>query len=110
MIPFESDRLLLKEITLDDAEAIHQLHSFPEVDEFNTLGTPKNLHETIQYLMPLIQAQQANPRKSFFWKVLLKGNGNFIGIAGLTLSADKFKSGEIYYKILPGYAIIENDI
>ncbi len=103
MIPNESDRIVIEEITLEDAEVIHHLHSFQEIDEFNTLGIPKDLDETIQYLMPLIQAQQSNPRKSFFWKIMLKVSSDFIGIAGLTLSAEKFKSGEIYYKIMPGY-------
>ena len=39
----ESIRLLLKEISWEDLENIHRLFSFPEVDEFNTLGIPKIL-------------------------------------------------------------------
>jgi hypothetical protein len=38
----ESTRLKLIEITWNDLEDIHTLHSIPEVDEFNTLGIPKN--------------------------------------------------------------------
>jgi RimJ/RimL family protein N-acetyltransferase len=91
------------EVTLDDSEAIHALHSYSEVDEFNTLGIPKNLSETKDYLIPLIQAQTANPRKLFLWKIILKSLDEFIGVAGLTLSADKFEKGEIYYKILPAH-------
>ncbi len=106
---YESIRLTLKEVSLNDSEAIHDLHSNPEVDEFNTLGIPKDLIETKDYLMPLIQAQTTNPRKLFFWKIVLKSPDEFIGIAGLTLSMDKFEKAEIYYKILPvhwgnGYA------
>lgn len=103
MLFYESARLLIKEVSLNDAEAIHHLHSFREVDEFNTLGIPKDLDETKQYLIPLIQEQQAEPRKSFFWKIILKDSREFIGIAGLTLSVDKFIRGEIYYKLLPKY-------
>lgn len=79
------------------------MHSFPEVDEFNTLGVPANIEETRQYLNPLIQAQKDNPRKLYLWKVTLLKTSEFIGIAGMTLSADKFKRGELYYKILPDY-------
>lgn len=39
----ESNRLILTEITWDDLENIHVLHSIPEIDEFNTLGLPKNI-------------------------------------------------------------------
>ena len=100
---YESDRLAIREISWDDTESIHRLHSFPEVDEFNTLGVPKDLEETKEYLAPLVQAQQSEPRKVYFWKVLLKPSDEFIGIAGYSLSADKFNRGEIYYKLLPSH-------
>ncbi|CAD5254166.1 MULTISPECIES: GNAT family N-acetyltransferase [unclassified Imperialibacter] len=106
---YQSERLRLREISFDDLGDIHHLHSFSEVDEFNTLGIPGNLDETKEYLTPLIQAQKVTPRKSFFWKIELLATSAFIGIAGMTLSLDRFKRGEIYYKILPdqwgkGYA------
>ncbi|MEQ9375538.1 MAG: GNAT family N-acetyltransferase [Imperialibacter sp.] len=106
---YQSTRLRLVEISLDDQDDIHHLHSFPEVDEFNTLGIPRNIDETKEYLTPLIQAQKVTPRKSYFWKIELLETFAFIGIAGMTLSLDRFKRGEIYYKLLPncwgkGYA------
>lgn len=101
---YEADRVMLHEVTLDDLVVIHRLHSCPEVDEFNTLGIPRNLDDTKQYLMPLIQARDAKPRKLYFWKIVLRRKGaEFIGIAGMTVSADKFRRGEIYYKLLPNY-------
>jgi len=104
-----SKRLKLKEIDWDDAEDIHRLHSFPEVDEFNTLGLPMNINETKEIIRPMIDEQKAEKRKIYFWKILLKETNEFIGIAGMNLSLNKFKLGEIYYKILPaiwgnGYA------
>lgn len=103
MESYKSSRLVIKEVSLDDLAIIHDLHSFPEVDEFNTLGIPKNIDETKAYLLPLIEAQQLNPRKLFFWKVVLIDSDKFIGIASMTLTADRFKSGVIYYKILPNH-------
>lgn len=105
----ESKRLLLKEISWDDLENIHRLHSFPEVDEFNTLGIPENIEETREIIRPVIEGQSLKPQKMFSWTVNVKDSGDFIGLAGMTLSCDKFKLGEIYYKLLPyhwgnGYA------
>lgn len=105
----ESKRLTLKEITWNDAEDIHKLHSFPEVDEYNTLGLPKNIDETNEVIRPMIDDQKAENRKLYFWKILLTETNEFIGIAGMNLSLNKFKLGEIYYKLLPtkwgnGYA------
>lgn len=105
----ESPRLKLTEITWNDLEDIHNLHSIPEVDEFNTLGLPKSIEETREIIRPVIDAGNDQPRKSYAWKIVLIKTDTFIGMAGLTLSNDKFRLGEIYYKLLPvfwgkGYA------
>jgi len=104
-----TDRLYLKEISWDDLADIHELHSYPQVDRYNTLGIPKDIEATREVIRPLIDAQKTDPRKSYFWKIVLKDSDEFIGIAGMNLSLDKFRLGEIYYKLLParwgnGYA------
>ncbi|WP_420602343.1 GNAT family N-acetyltransferase [Flagellimonas sp.] len=105
----ESERLRLQEISWDDLSDIHKLHSNPEVDKYNTLGIPKDIEETKEVIRPLIEAQKSEKRKSYFWKIVVKNTDIFIGIAGINLSLNKFKLGEIYYKLLPsswgnGYA------
>ena len=45
-----SDRIRLRPISKHDLEPIHELHSFPETDEFNTLGIPKNINIKPRYL------------------------------------------------------------
>jgi ribosomal-protein-alanine N-acetyltransferase len=99
----ESKRLLLREISWDDLENIHRLHSFPEVDEFNTLGIPRNIEETKEIIRPMIEGQSLRPQKSYTWIISIKDSNDFIGIAGMNLSCDKFKLGEIYYKLLPSH-------
>jgi [ribosomal protein S5]-alanine N-acetyltransferase len=99
----ESKRLKLIEITWNDLEDIHNLHSIPEVDEFNTLGIPNNIEETREIIRPFIESGNKQPKKSYSWKIILKESDAFIGLAGLNLSNDKFRLGEIYYKLLPLY-------
>lgn len=103
LLEIETERLTLSEITIEDLEIIHQLNSIPEVDEFNTLGIPKTIKDTERFLLPRIEAQNKVPRNSYMWKIRLKTTGEFIGEAGLSLSNDKFKLGEIYYKLNPEY-------
>ena len=105
----ESERLLLKEIDWGDVSDIHKLHSFPEVDKYNTLGLPKDINETKELIRPFIKEQTVEKRKLYFWKVIIKETQEFIGIAGMNLSLNEFRLGEIYCKILPsnwnnGYA------
>jgi len=108
-VSLETDRMQLEEITRKDIELIHELHSIPEVDEFNTLGIPRTIQDTIKITEPLLNSKRAYPRGRYEWKIMLKGSSQFIGLAGLTLSNDKFRIGEIYYKLHPehwgnGYA------
>jgi RimJ/RimL family protein N-acetyltransferase len=105
----ESNRLLLQPISWDDLEVIHRLHSFPEVDEFNTLGIPENIEATKTILRPLIEGLNQKSISTYTWKIVKKTSNEFIGLAGISLSNDKFRLGEIYYKLLPehwgkGYA------
>ncbi len=99
----QTDRLLINEISWDDAEHIHAIHSIPEVDEFNTLGLPKDLEETKSIMKSAIENQSNKTRKEYAWIVRLKGSRNIIGLCGMFLTADKFKIGEIYYKLIPEY-------
>ncbi|WP_319501063.1 GNAT family protein [uncultured Draconibacterium sp.] len=99
----ESERLILSEIEMEDLEKLHRLHSIPEVDEYNTLGIPKSIKDTEQFLQQQLEAKSKTPRSSYMWKVVLRETGAFIGVAGFSLSNNKFKLGEIYYKLDPVY-------
>lgn len=99
----ETERLLLKEISLQDLETIHKLHSLPEVDEFNTLGIPKNIDETRNIIQKDINDQVNSPRHRFCWKIILKQTNEFIGLAGMFPSNDRFKMAEFYYKFFPKF-------
>jgi RimJ/RimL family protein N-acetyltransferase len=106
---FTTARLMAREVCMDDLPDIHRLHSCPEVDEFNTLGIPKNLEETLQGIEPFLNEQKKATRKLYLWALSLKETGTFIGLAGLSLSLDKFRLGEMFYKFFPsawgnGYA------
>ena len=98
-----TENLLLREITWDDLEDIHKLHSVPEVDEFNTLGIPGDIEETRELMHPGVEAKAANPQSAYTWRISSRNSGDFIGLAGFILSNDKFRLGEIYYKLLPAY-------
>jgi RimJ/RimL family protein N-acetyltransferase len=96
-------RLLLEEITKNDLQLVHELHSIPELDEFNTLGIPKDLEETKKVIQSGIDDQSKNPRSEFAWKISLKESGKVIGLAGMFPSNDRFRLAEIYYKIHPDF-------
>lgn len=98
-----TERLIIDEISWKDAEQVHAIHSIPEVDEFNTLGLPKDLEETKNLIQPAIEDQLNDIRKQFAWIIKLKSSNEIVGLCGMFLTADKFKIGEIYYKLIPDY-------
>jgi len=99
----KTQRLYLNEITWNDLRCVHELHSMPEVDKFNTLGIPENQEVTRKVMEPDIKDQKKKLRSRFCWKIMLKKTGEFIGLAGFFLSNDRFKMGEFYYKLIPEF-------
>ena len=63
---------------------------------------------TMVYMMgigtaPLIADQACATRTRYCWTVSNRGDDEFLGIIGMTAAADRFRSGEIYYKLLPAH-------
>jgi [ribosomal protein S5]-alanine N-acetyltransferase len=98
----ESERLLLKEVSMDDLENIHRLHSSPDVDRYNTLGIPGNLDVTRKSLRTAIDDRLNPVRRIIAWTILTRAEKVFIGEAGIRLSGDRFRMGEIYFSLDPG--------
>ena len=94
-------RLELTEIEWIDLDNIHRLHSIYEVDEFNTVGLPKNIEETRMNIKPYVDARNNDTQSKYTWNIKINETKEFIGLAGIKLSLDKFKIGEIFYKLSP---------
>ena len=104
-----TERTKLAFINALDLAAIHELHSLPETDEFNTLGIPQNIEETIQVIAPWISAHNADVIRNYTFKIEHISSSEFIGLIALKLWPAKNKRAEVWYKIHPkhwkkGYA------
>lgn len=100
-MPLKSQRLDLIEITLHDLERVHDLHSLPEVDEFNTLGIPASLNETEIILNNWIRSIHA--KECFIFKITNKETKAFIGLFGIKIGKQNYRSAEVWYKLHPKY-------
>jgi RimJ/RimL family protein N-acetyltransferase len=94
----ETNRLNLKPISTADLEKIHELHSLPETDKFNTLGIPTNIHETEKVVDEWILKNNNGKKTNFLFKVELIIDQYFIGLISLNLGNPKFKIAEVWYK------------
>lgn len=92
-------RLQLKEITLSKLNFVHELHSLPETDEFNTLGIPENIAETEKIMNDWHANQQIEPRPAYVFSISLKDSLQFVGLTGMKMGKENYKTAEVWYKL-----------
>ena len=95
-----SNRLTLRFMQKSDLEAIHNLQSIPEVDQYNTMGIPKDLAETEKIMAPLFAALEQSEINKYTFVVELSSTKQFVGLIALNLGNPKYKSAEVWYKLL----------
>ncbi len=96
----ETERLVLREITLDDKEDLFTLHSYPEVQKYT--GEP--VVESLDEMEKAILGRIAHYKKYGFgrWATFLKEGKQFVGWAGL-LYLPEFDEIDLGYRFLPEY-------
>jgi [ribosomal protein S5]-alanine N-acetyltransferase len=95
----QTSRLNFRQVSTDDLSDVHQLHSLPQTDEFNTLGLPKSIEETENIIKDWLVGQNAKPQNSYIFCLTLADTKQFIGLIGLNIGKPKYMTGEIWYKI-----------
>ena len=95
----ETTRLLLRELNLDDTEAIFSLRTNKEVNTFIQRNIPKNLFET-EIFINMISNMVAD-NKGIFWGFQSKQNNELIGTIGLRNFEVEDQYAEIGYELHP---------
>ena len=103
MISIQTDRLNIRELSPNDIGDIHNLHSIPETDRFNTLGIPESIQTTERLVTEWLTAQNTLPRTSYVYGIDLINSNQFIGLVALNLRESKFRSAEVWFKIHPNH-------
>ncbi len=99
----QSNRLDIRSIESRDLDNIHELHSLPETDRFNTLGIPETVHTTKVILEEWLSSKVKVPRTSYIFCIESKHDDQFIGLIALNLGKTNYRSGEVWYKTHPAY-------
>ncbi len=94
----QTARLKFRELILSDLNNIHELHSLPETDQYNTLGIPDSLGKTKTIIDGWIARQNEFPRKQYVF-YLENNKPDFIGLIGIKIGKPGYSSAEIWYKI-----------
>lgn len=98
----ETDRLILRRFTLEDAEKMYQnWASDPEVTKFLTWPTHKNVEQTKATLTDWVSSYEKADK--YEWCIALKENDEPIGSMGVVNCNEKAQSMEIGYCISRAY-------
>ena len=92
----ETPRLILRELTTADQEAVHTYASDPDTTQYLDWG-PNMPGETQAFLARAIGFQTEAPRAGYVFGVTLKESGLLIGHAGLRAEHDPHRRGELGY-------------
>jgi ribosomal-protein-alanine N-acetyltransferase len=100
---FQTKRLALREVSLADLTAIHNLLSLPETDQFNTLGIPETTDVTAELVMGWLEENRNPERTSYIFSMELSETHEFIGLIALYIGKPKYKKGEVWFKVHSNY-------
>jgi [ribosomal protein S5]-alanine N-acetyltransferase len=103
----ETERLLLREITEDDSEAIFACFSKDEVTKYYGQETLESLEQAKKFVE--FFSKNFNEKRGIRWGIERKGTQGIIGTIGFNAWSPKHKRAEIGYEIHPihwrkGYA------
>ncbi|MEZ2414485.1 GNAT family N-acetyltransferase [Muriicola sp. E247] len=99
-IIIETERLVLREITLDDQEEMFKLYSDPEVQKYT--GEP--VVTSMEEMKKAIELRILNYKKYGYgrWATVLKSGKQFVGWAGLAYLPE-FDEVDLGYRFLPEF-------
>lgn len=100
---FQTNRLSIREIAIEDLNEIHILLSLPESDRYNAFGIPATIEATAVIVTEWVREQTADVRKSYIFSVILLSTNQFIGLIALIPGKPNYRNGEVWYKTHVGY-------
>ncbi|MFZ0598794.1 MAG: GNAT family N-acetyltransferase [Flavobacterium sp.] len=101
--PIETERLLLRELLISDAEGMFELDSNPKVHLFLGNKPVKDIEESLDHIKN-IQQQYKNVGIGR-WAVILKETNEFLGWSGIKLIKNEINRHKDFYEL--GYRFIE---
>jgi ribosomal-protein-alanine N-acetyltransferase len=97
----ETERLILRKITLEDVEDMYSYASNEEVSKYVTWNTHRTLSDTKEFVEFVLN--QYENKKVAPWGIEYKENGKFIGTIDFVWWQPNHKSAEIGYVISKDY-------
>jgi ribosomal-protein-alanine N-acetyltransferase len=99
--PLETERLLLRQITFDDAEDIHVIRSNEAVMEFINRPLPKSIDDTKELVQRVYKSFETSD--GILWGITLKGDPTVVGTMAFWRIEKEHHRAEIGYLLRPDF-------
>lgn len=97
MVTLHTQRLRIRELTLDDADAVFAYASDSEVHRFMTWPRPESPEDTHDFLRKCVRDAHTHPRSSYELAIVDAATNQLIGAIGIHEVNAEHKRGEIGY-------------
>lgn len=94
----ETGRLILRELTLEDAPAVQRWAVDPDVYQYMPWG-PNTLEQTLDFLRSAVAAREVEPRLVFELGIMRKDTGELVGGGGARVRSTVNREGDIGYAL-----------
>lgn len=96
-LPLETERLIIRELTLGDLDAFHEVFGDPEVMRWIPTGPSRDRDHSLQRLQTLIEHQRQHGFS--LWAVIERETMDFVGTCGLLYLEGKGPDVELAYHL-----------
>ncbi|KDM91651.1 GNAT family N-acetyltransferase [Photobacterium galatheae] len=97
----ETERLTLKQLTIQDTASIFALFSNAAVIEFYDLEVFSDLSQSVNFIG--LMQERFDSKSGIRWGIHLKETGDLVGTCGFNSWNSRMKSAVIGYDLLPSY-------
>jgi len=102
MVRLMTERLLLRELALDDWSALHEVESRPEVARYQSFE-PRTVAESRAYVAQSYNGAKQDPRETYDLAVILTSDDRLIGRCGLGITDPGQIEAMLWYTMHPSY-------
>jgi [ribosomal protein S5]-alanine N-acetyltransferase len=93
-----SERLLLRDVAIDDLAALQALEAEPELHSYRGGGQPGE-EETRAFLQRTQDWLRLDPRPAYALVIALRADGSLIGVVSLTITNRELGQAELGYRL-----------
>ena len=97
----ETDRLILRKMTLNDAEAVFAYASDPEVTRYVVFDTHRSIKDSKAFLQLVLEQYESGGEA--VWGIVYKGDHCFVGTCGFTNWKANHARAEVGYTLSKEY-------